>query len=819
MDGRGDRVPWGVVCMSAVSVSFFLTVFVPVNAYINNFAEFPLVGIGQVWKVAIGLFFLLSTVLSLVLIVVCRFKMLFALVLSLITGFSLALYVQGNLINLDYGVLDGHDIPWDKMVFKGIVNTCVWLAIVIGVVWQTLKRSAAGIASVRLVMSVFLAYQCLVLGMKSFSANFSSSEPAQMTERNLMRLSSGRNVLVFMLDTLECSLFEKILMQHPEVSDWLRGFTWHRNTIGLYPTTKGALPQIITGVANDNAVPYPVYKEHAYKTSKIMREAKANGFGMDLYVSPVFAPPKAMLGDMGFLENTSGPASSDSDGRAWNGFVSVVNSAIFTYLPHFLKRYHQKFAFDVDFAGGDDDSRVVNSASQIEKRLFAAAGKRRMTATDGRSRYKFYTLDGVHPPEFTVSKGRECLDKLRAYFDEMRELGVWSNATVVVLADHGFINKERPVILCYDRSGDRPLQIVDEPFSYSDLERVFCSALRSEAVKFPVSTGDRPFHYYSWGICEIKNEDYLPKFFDRAYDLEGNQIEEAVSAKDSYRPEDFPLLKVDSVAVDGTYPNVWMWTLGTNATVFLPVPAACVGNPLQLEMATVALLGPKKKNQHLSCVVNEAAVGEFDYAWPGGESRNVRLDIPAEANTNAVMVLSLHVTSPITPEFWASSSADTRPLGIRINEFTLSQPGQTRPFSFCDDSKCRAITGLDGIESDGSGRWTLGKNAKLEITVPKELTGRNLRMTWRINPFLARGKVERQGLKIQSSGRVLFDRVLSDPVILDIDFRIPAELVVEGRIPLELTLPDAVAPKDVGYNADPRKLAIFLRSCKMELAE
>jgi hypothetical protein len=45
-----------------------------------------------------------------------------------------------------------------------------------------------------------------------------------------------------------------------------------------------------------------------------------------------------------------------------------------------------------------------------------------------------------------------------------------------------------------------------------------------------------------------------------------------------------------------------------------------------------------------------------------------------------------------------------------------------------------------------------------------------------------------------------------------IDIKLPAEATASGEIALDLSLPDAVSPKELGFNEDDRKLGVKLKS-------
>ena len=130
---------------------------------------------------------------------------------------------------------------------------------------------------------------------------------------------------------------EEILNKYPDTKNMLKGFTYYKNTIGKFPTTKGALPHILTGVANDNSVPFVEYKEKAFLESPIYQEAIKKDFLVDVYAKAVFAPTESTIDAVGVVKNVSFVKPELKD--VVNYFIDTYNSSVFSYLPHFLKKH------------------------------------------------------------------------------------------------------------------------------------------------------------------------------------------------------------------------------------------------------------------------------------------------------------------------------------------------------------------------------------------------------------------------------------------------------------------------------------------------
>ena len=131
-DFIADQRPWksrtllAFVCSFAVMFTF--VIFGIYDLAISNRTILPFV-FNDIWL----LFFLtgLGGCALLTLIISLMKGEWFDIAISLLTGFLLAGYLQGNFLNLPLGELTGDYIPWESYKFEAMRNTMVWTAVML----------------------------------------------------------------------------------------------------------------------------------------------------------------------------------------------------------------------------------------------------------------------------------------------------------------------------------------------------------------------------------------------------------------------------------------------------------------------------------------------------------------------------------------------------------------------------------------------------------------------------------------------------------------------------------------------------------------
>lgn len=112
-------------------------------------------------------------------------------------------------------------------------------------------------------------------------------------------------------------------------------------------------------------------------------------------------------------------------------------------------------------------------------------------------------------------------------------------------------------------------------------------------------------------------------------------------------------------------------------------------------------------------------------------------------------------------------------------------------------------------------RWSDARWAVCNFVLPQKLRGNTLVLSMEVRPFLMKGRVERQRFSIEVDGVMIDSRVLAKPGWQRINVVLSQEHTQSRNLSVGFNFPDAVVPKELGYNADPRLLAVSFRNLSL----
>jgi len=237
------------LCVSAF-LAFTLLFFGPTHLYFTNILECS----SSAWEVT-PLFFVLSlccTLLLTILLALLRTP-IYQRAISFFLFLSFLLWLQGNLLVWDYGLLDGRSIDWDANRVYGLVDNAIWIALLIlavaaaGHTWRIARRASV-------VFLVVQLFSTAVVAIQTPDAFHPHKELIEDKE-SIFEFSAEKNVMILVLDTFQGDIFQEIIKENPEYKDLFDGFTYYRNALGGFPTTYGSVALILTGRYYENSVP------------------------------------------------------------------------------------------------------------------------------------------------------------------------------------------------------------------------------------------------------------------------------------------------------------------------------------------------------------------------------------------------------------------------------------------------------------------------------------------------------------------------------------------------------------------------------------
>lgn len=551
---RADRLPQAAKSMGMGAILVGNVVLLAIALYLGNIEEFttPVPALLSVY-----LEFALFLVLLFTLIGLMLNGFLFQRYLTILAITAILIWMQSNLLVWDYGLLDGRSIDWNQETWRGWLDLAVWMtALVLGIVFASRVHGlVVHLAVVLFVMQVCLSGFTLFQHGEAWGKQ-PEAHVASDALQEMNRFSSGENVVHIVADGFQADVFEEILSDPEDGAGFvgaMDGFVFFREHMGAFPLTHMSIPALLSGRIYRNHVPREAFLDQTIRDASILKESQAAGYQVDVAV-PGFM---GKLYERGSYTNThllpdNAHVTPEEYGK-YDAF-KLLDLALFRAAPHFLKRYvynDQLWLMQSLLADEQYQGLSFFSHTAFLRRL-----RENMTVDREGPVYKYFHLMLSHNPMVTdddcayagevlptvranVKNQAKCgLAEIAMLLYRMKELGIYENATIVLMGDHGawvrplgyregdaqaIIKRHSTVALAHPLMAIKrpgaigPIQASRALTSITDTAATLSSVLNLDArfdgrSVFDVPEGDnreRRYHVYTFSRDEWQQE-YLP---------------------------------------------------------------------------------------------------------------------------------------------------------------------------------------------------------------------------------------------------------------------------------------------------------------------
>lgn len=428
------------LALSAGLFCFTLFVYAPFNLFLSNQEDFlfavgdflpycALYGAGLFALLTLPGFFLKKT----------SRRVYTALIFAL----SVCLFLQGNFLNPNYGALDGRGVKWENYTAYAVLNTLLWAAFAGASVYLLLKKTRVFSKTIRIGAGVLLLFQAGTLVVAALTANYVyQGQDWSVTRRGASTLSSEKNTVVFLIDACDTTYIDRMLREDPDRLAAWEGFTYYPDFVGSYSKTKMSLPYILSGEWYENKEPVADFLHRAYQDVPLYDELIKNNYSVGLYTMSMY-----LDGSLTDRAENILPVRQ-TVGAPFALAAQMTRFSAFSFAPHLLKPYFEFYtgAFNVFFTAEDGEALYY-----CDNYLFADIARAPITLTDETNVFRFYHTTGSHLPcnmdregnyvgEWKSTAYEQTLGVFRsvtAYMEQMKALGVYDDATIIVMADHG----------------------------------------------------------------------------------------------------------------------------------------------------------------------------------------------------------------------------------------------------------------------------------------------------------------------------------------------------------------------------------------------
>lgn len=430
---------------------FMLFIFGPCEIFFANVTEFEFV-YGE-----FGGYMAVFAVTGAILLTGVLFLLpdkLYKILVSVVFGFSLSGYIQVMFLNKNLDLLGVNPEGYQVRSGAAAGNLLIWLLIIATFVIISLWKKEIGnkivlYGSAFLLCIQLIAMVSLFLTAKEDAYNRPEAEGTwHLSGENQYTVSADKNVIVIILDYFSNQYLEPMEAEYPGATDFLHDFTYYSNMDCTYFGTFPSLPHMLTGNEVDPSCSINEWCEQIWNS-----EEAESFYGQLLekgYVANIYTPDTNILCGMNDVELLNGSLSNVVNSAQEVDifykllFKTMGKMSAYRMFPEILKPYA--------YANIDEYSDIVSvKENKINHNNydFYQDLKEKGLKTDKSSNYyivqhlmgpHLYTTDefGAYKEDSTLEEtAKGCMVIVEEYLNQLKELGVYDDATIIITADHG----------------------------------------------------------------------------------------------------------------------------------------------------------------------------------------------------------------------------------------------------------------------------------------------------------------------------------------------------------------------------------------------
>ncbi len=402
---------------------------------------------------------------------------------ALLGWLSVMLFLQGNYLNFGLTSLAGDGVGAEIPTATVVINALIWLLTLGAVIFATLRFKPVR-QKLRMWVSLALALTlvmqsagatALAITEKPFSVSnigVNSREASGqkfLTTQGLCTLSEDGNIVVFIVDRFDTKYYSQAKSKAPEIFSELDGFTHFSDYISLYARTYPAVVSMLTGVENDFSGTRKDYFKKAYGDAEELRYLADKGYSVNIYTDSYYCYDNASVMEE-YTDNVTENGYHEVSDR-WGLSKAMLKLSLYRYLPFVLKR-------------GVDDISTTTFNKYVEyvepnniekyscdmKTVYGQLTAEDFELRDGKQ-FSFIHIDGCHlptkydenfeeiePASDAVSAMKQSFKIINRYISEMKRLGVYEDATIIITGDHAAAISDRK-----DVEGSRVTALLVKP--------------------------------------------------------------------------------------------------------------------------------------------------------------------------------------------------------------------------------------------------------------------------------------------------------------------------------------------------------------------
>lgn len=533
LENRNNQrpLPYGKRFAFSLAMTVFMAFIVfiaPAIEIIGSNADslvFTLHAIGWI-PVAFGLLF---AVMAAALLALMRGKALYIALLILFC-LTMGAYCQSLFMNQGMMPADGGFIGWTEPYFvsRMVGSGAVWLLILAIPLILSRKHRYLWLKGTTAAACLIMVIQMAGIGSVVWETAAQSSDEENrpyVTQGGLLSLAPQNNVVVFVLDTYDTEIMEQLLARDPDYLADFRGFTYFPDCTGTMIPTSNAIPNMLTAQKPQPEQSIGEYRRQRYVEGRLLPAILEKGYSLGLYTDSL------MMDFQNTAERQLAEATLNIHPVAhapidiWQTYLVTAQCALYREAPWVAKPLFWYYTSDLNnrmIAGGLADGDLNDMLYELDDaELLQLIRKRQLRVDEPASpgAFRFIHLFGPHFPFSLDEEGRfiganrsdqlaqakGSMRVVQAYMDQLKELGLYDDATIIVTADHGIWDISRdpveyptsPLMLAKppyrpdDPAAQAPLAVSDMPVDHDDIAPTLIAAIGGDAAAFGTTLFDQ----------------------------------------------------------------------------------------------------------------------------------------------------------------------------------------------------------------------------------------------------------------------------------------------------------------------------------------
>lgn len=351
------------------------------------------------------------------------------------------LYIQNTFLNSELPILDGSPIIWGDYVhfdlYWLLFTVCLGAIFIYCIIKfgidKILKYSSL------ITLAVFVMLTAGMVATILENGALKSKNNIIITNENFNTMSSEKNFVIFVVDTVSAGAFDEVLYESQKYADIFDDFTFYTDVMSVYPYTIYSIPLILTGQTSKAESSYENFCTNAYNNSPLFSTLDEKDYDINLYEENLY-----WMGERNF-DILNGDSIYEYDVK-FGGFSNQLRYLWFKFVPYTLKRFSNIESVDFKFGAiirsdafswkNDYFYKMVIENPEIEKQQ--------------RNTFQFIHTEGAHMPfiyDENVNKVeggtsynesiKATITTIKAYIDRLKTNGLYDNTTIIIIADHG----------------------------------------------------------------------------------------------------------------------------------------------------------------------------------------------------------------------------------------------------------------------------------------------------------------------------------------------------------------------------------------------